>query len=97
VPFRKAHGIAGKAVRYCLDKGKGLEDLNVSEWKALAPEVGPSVQRTLRLEQVVEARNVPGGTARRQVRKQIRQARGEVEKRRNRLDKDRTKSGLLSL
>ena len=97
VPFRKAHGIAGKAVRYCLDKEKGLEDLSVSEWKALAPEVEPSVRRTLRLEQVVEARNVPGGTARRQVRKQIRQSRGEVEKRRNRLDKDNAKSGLLSL
>ena len=97
VPFRRAHGIAGKAVRYCLNRGKGLEDLNVSEWKTLAPEVEPSVQRSLRLEQVVEARNVPGGTARRQVRKQIRQARGEVQKRRDRLDKDEEKSSVLSL
>ena len=97
VPFRRAHGIAGKAVRYCLDKGKRLEDLNVSEWKTLAPEVEPSVQRSLRLEQVVEARNVPGGTARRQVRKQIRQARGEVKKRRDRLDKDKEKGCYLGL
>ena len=94
MPFRKAHAIAGRAVQFCLDKGKGLGDLTAQEWKALAPEVEPGVTGSLGLEQVVEARNIPGGTARRQVRRQIRQARGEVQKRRSRLVKDEEKSAL---
>ena len=97
VPFRKAHGTAGKAVRFCLDRDKRLEDLTVSEWKALAPEAKAGVRRVLGMEQVVEARNVPGGTARRQVRERIRQAGAEVKKRRNRLEKEEARSGVLDL
>ncbi len=94
MPFRQAHGVAGRAVRYCLDKDKRLEDLTRPEWRALAPEVDPGVQRILGLQQVVEARNIPGGTARSQVRKQLRQARGEVKKRWVRLEKDEAKSSV---
>jgi len=97
MPFRKAHGIAGRAVRYCLEKGKGLEALTPSEWDALAPDVEPPARRTLALEQVVEARNSRGGTARTQVRRQLRRARAEVEKRRHRLEKDQTGMGVLVL
>jgi argininosuccinate lyase len=96
VPFRRAHAVAGRAVRYCLDQGKRLEDLTGREWEDLAPEAGPGIRRVLSIERVVEARNVPGGTARAQVRKQLRRARAEVEQRRSRLEKDRRK-GLLSL
>jgi argininosuccinate lyase len=94
MPFRKAHEVAGRAVRHCLDRGKRLEDLTQKEWKSLAPEVEPDVKKILGIEQVVEARDIPGGTARRQVRKQLRQARGEVEKRWSRLEKDKAKSTL---
>ena len=97
MPFRRAHAVAGRAVRYCLDRDKRLEDLTSSEWDTLAPEVGPGIERILGIEQVVEARNIPGGTARRQVRKQLRQARAEVQKRRNRLEKDKEKGSVLSL
>jgi argininosuccinate lyase len=95
MPFRQAHGTAGRAVRYCLDKDKRLEDLTGPEWKTLAPEVGPGIGKVLGLERVVEARNVPGGTARGRVRKQLRRARGEVQKRRMRLEKDETNGTLV--
>ncbi len=94
MPFRQAHGVAGRVVRYCLDHDKRLEDLMPSEWRTLAPGVGPGVQQTLGLEKVVEARNIPGGTARSQVRKQLRRARGEVQKRRARLERDEEKSAI---
>jgi argininosuccinate lyase len=97
MPFRRAHAVAGRAVRYCLDQGKRLEDLGVPEWKTLAPETGPGVKKILGIEQIVEARNIPGGTARAQVRKQLRRARGEVRKRRDRLEKDRARPGQIVL
>jgi len=97
MPFRKAHAVAGRAVRYCLDQGKRLEDLTRPEWKTLCPDVEPDAMRILGIEQVVEARNIPGGTARRQVRKQLREARGELQKRRNRLEKDEERRGVLEL
>ncbi len=31
VPFREAHGIVGRAVAYCLEKGCELPDLNLQE------------------------------------------------------------------
>ena len=97
MPFRQAHAVAGRAVRHCLDQGKKLEDLTRKEWKALAPEVGPGVKGILGIERIVEARNIPGGTARRQVRKQLRQARAEVRKRRDRLEKDKERGSVLGL
>lgn len=94
IPFRRAHAVAGRAVRYCLDKDKKLEDLTRREWERLAPDAGPGVERVLGIEKVVEARNIPGGTAKRQVLRQLRRARAELQKRRGRLEKDKEKSAL---
>ncbi len=96
MPFRKAHMVAGQAVRYCLKKNKQLEALSASEWKALSPDIDPTVQQVLELEQVIEARSAPGGTARKQVLKQIRQARKEVKKGRTDLVKDQERSVPLT-
>jgi argininosuccinate lyase len=95
MPFRKAHRVAGESVLHCLEKGIRLEALTPAQWKSLCPEVDPGVCKSLRLEQVVEARRAQGGTARRQVLSQIRRAEKETEKRRKRLVKDREKSSGL--
>jgi len=96
MPFRKAHRIAGEAVRTCLDKGIRLEDLTPAQWKSLSPGVDPGVRRALALEKVVEARCATGGTARKQVLKQIRLAWKELEKRKKKLLSDREKSTVFS-
>ncbi len=77
-PFRKAHRMAGQAVRYCADRGKALEDLGPEEWRRLCPGVDPSIRNALALESVVERRDGPGGTSRRRVLEQIRAARREL-------------------
>jgi argininosuccinate lyase len=97
MPFREAHGVVGKMVRYCLKQEKRLEELAREEWKALCPEAGPDVQNSLRLEQVVETRCAPGGTARKQVKRQIRLARRELEQGWRSLDRDLQGSGSLTL
>ena len=95
MPFRKAHGVAGRAVAYCLEAGKGLEALTPEEWRRLSPEVDAAVGRVLGLEKVVEARAAPGGTARSQVKKQLRQAVREVDRARKSLETDRERARSL--
>ena len=37
VPFRDAHGIVGRLVLYCIDKGIALDDMSLDEFKAVSP------------------------------------------------------------
>ena len=37
VPFRDAHGIVGRLVLYCIDKGISLDDMKLEEYKAISP------------------------------------------------------------
>ena len=92
MPFREAHRVVGEAVAFCLENGKRLEDLDDEQWQGLCPGVDPAVKRLLGVEQVVEARASPGGTARGEVRKQIARAGRELEKRRRGLLADRRRS-----
>jgi len=88
MPFRRAHRVAGEAVRACLDQGVRLDTLTAEQWASISPLVDPAVREVLGLEAVVEARAAPGGTARRQVLRQIRSCGKELEKRRGRLARD---------
>ena len=97
MPFRKAHAVAGQAVHYCLNENKRLEDLTASEWRSLSEDIDPAVQQVLQLEQVVEARSAPGGTARKQVLRQIRQAERDLQKGWKNLSKNKEQSGSMKL
>ena len=35
VPFRDAHGIVGRIVLYCIDKGIAIDDMSIDELKAI--------------------------------------------------------------
>jgi len=71
VPFREAHGKVGKAVRWCIDNYKDLEELSLEEWKELIPEVGEDLLELMSLEQSVNRRETYGGTSFKQVSLQI--------------------------
>jgi len=77
VPFAKAHEQVGKLVRYCVDHERTFAGLSNSE----AQRFVPSWDRKLREvavspENAVSRRNVLGGTAPRQVARQIAAAQG---------------------
>lgn len=67
IPFRQAHEIVGKIVLYCIEQGKYLLDLSLDEYRQFCPEIDRTVFDTLKIEQVVDARDVYGGPARAQV------------------------------
>jgi argininosuccinate lyase len=62
VPFREAHGIVGRAVAYCLEKGCELPDLDIRELAQFSQVIGKDVYEVLSIEGSVNSRISIGGT-----------------------------------
>lgn len=77
LPFRQAHEVIGKTVLYCIEQNKYLLDLTLEEFKQFSPLFDDRIYNVLQPEQVVNARNVYGGTAKTQVQDAI--GRAELE------------------
>jgi argininosuccinate lyase len=75
LPFRQAHKLVGQAVRLSEQLGATLGQLGVADYAAISPLFGDDVLALFDFEASVEARNVPGGTARAAVQAQIDRAR----------------------
>lgn len=71
VPFRTAHEQVGKLVRRAREKNVPLRDLPSRELRAISPLLVRRMGRLLDPEASVARRNVPGGTAPAQVRRQL--------------------------
>jgi argininosuccinate lyase len=63
VPFREAHGIVGRAVAYCLEKGCELPDLTLNELTDFSEVIEKDVYEVLSVEGSVNSRISTGGTA----------------------------------
>jgi len=74
-PFREAHEVVGRTVRYALERGVELSQLSLDELRALSPLIGPDVHGAITLEASLRARAVTGGTAPDAVRRQLAAAR----------------------
>jgi argininosuccinate lyase len=71
MPFRQAHEVVGKTVLYCIQHEKYLLDLSLEEYQQFSPLFAEDIYQAIDVVQVVNARNVLGGTAKGQVEKQI--------------------------
>lgn len=74
MPFRLAHEVIGKTVLYCIQQNKFLLDLTLEEFKQFSALFEQDIYDVLQPEQVVNARNVLGGTAAPQVESAIARA-----------------------
>jgi argininosuccinate lyase len=68
--FRAAHEATGKLVNFAVTEHKSLNDLNLAEYKRFSPKFGQDVF-AITVESSVTARDNIGGTAYKQVAKQI--------------------------
>ncbi len=71
IPFRNAHEITGRVVRYCIDKGKSLEGLTLKELMGFSEMIGEDVFKYLSLEASITRRTSYAGTARKMVIERI--------------------------
>jgi argininosuccinate lyase len=74
VPFREAHEIVGKTVRYALMRNKELAELAVEEFKQVSPLIDADVYDAITVQASLRARGVVGGTAPEAVRRQLAEA-----------------------
>ncbi len=64
VPFRDAHGIVGRLVLYCLEKGIALDDMTLDEYKAISPVFEDDIYDAISLRTCVEKRTTIGAPGR---------------------------------
>lgn len=71
MPFRQAHEIVGKLVLHCTQRGYFLQDIPLTEFRAISSLIEDDIYDTLRSEVAVQRRHSEGGTGFDQVRAQI--------------------------
>ncbi len=60
VPFRDAHGIIGRIVVFCIEKGISIDEMSLSELKEFAPEFENDIYEAISLETCVNKRLTTG-------------------------------------
>jgi argininosuccinate lyase len=74
VPFRDAHEVVGKTVKYAIEQKKKLDELNLYELQKFSPSISDDVFKILSAEGSVASKNTYGGTSPVQVIAQIKLA-----------------------
>ena len=76
MPFREAHGFAGKAVRAAGEKKIGLNEMSLEAYQALSPMFEADVYQVFDPMQSINHRNAIGGTSLQSVKNQIKKIKG---------------------
>lgn len=79
LPFRKAHELVGLLVLDCIKKGIYLQDVNLQDYQMLSPLINEDVYEVLKSRTAVSRRNSLGGTGFESVKKQIEEAKKELQ------------------
>jgi len=78
IPFRQAHEIVGALVRHCLATGTHLRDVDARTLRGISPALDRRIVADLTPATSLARRRAIGGTAPREVRRQLARARREL-------------------
>ncbi len=79
IPFREAHGVVGRLVAFCIEKDVSMHDLSLKEFCRFHGSFDNDVYTCIQVENSVNAKKSPGGTARDVVRKRIAEIQGKAD------------------
>lgn len=79
VPFREAHQLLGRMVKYCLEEGKRFENLTLEEYGHFSPLFEKDVFERMGLKRCVFGKNSAGGTGKRSLKTQMELAKLRLE------------------
>ncbi len=71
VPFREAHHIVGRMVRFCSDHNRKFTDFTLKELRTFASQFDKGAIEVLTVEGSLKRRSAIGGTARKRVEKRL--------------------------
>ena len=81
VPFRTAHHLSGQAVSLAEQRGIGIDELDLNDWRGISPKFDVDIahvfgyeQSAVSYEQSIASRDVTGGTSPRAVKEQLMRA-----------------------
>jgi argininosuccinate lyase len=75
LPFRDAHEVVGRAVAYCVENSVDITDLTLDVWQLFSTRIESDIFDAITVEASVNARSIPGGTARSSVEAEIQRVR----------------------
>ena len=71
LPFRRAHEVVGHLVLLCDQRGCGLEDLSIDDFKAESELFEADIIQALDIVSIADARTTEGGTGRQAIKAQL--------------------------
>ena len=71
VPFRDAHGIIGRLVLFCIEKGKAIEELSLEELKGISPVFEEDLYEAVSLKNCVDKRETLGAPGEKAMEQEI--------------------------
>ncbi|NQY75372.1 MAG: argininosuccinate lyase [Candidatus Margulisbacteria bacterium] len=77
IPFREAHEITGKLVLKAIETDIPLQNLSLDDMQLFCPEIKSNVFEILSIENAVSQKDVLGGTAFKQIKKQLKRIKGD--------------------
>jgi argininosuccinate lyase len=78
LPFRDAHRISGRVVRYCIDEKRKISDLTYSELRRFSGLIDRDVHDILTLRASISGRSSFGGTSRKNVLRRIKAVKDRI-------------------
>lgn len=80
VPFRDAHAITGRLVRYCIERRKTLSSLSLAEYKAMSDVFDEDVLTAVTTRASADGRNSVGGSSKEASKAALAQIRRRLKK-----------------
>ncbi len=71
LPFRQAHEVVGKTVRYCVENSKDIPELSLDEFREFSDLIEDDIYDYVTLDASVNARKATGGTSREAVEREL--------------------------
>ncbi|MCR5686375.1 MAG: argininosuccinate lyase [Lachnospiraceae bacterium] len=60
IPFRDAHGLVGRLVLMCIERGIALDDLGLDEYRSVSPVIDDDIYEAIAVRTCVQRRNTVG-------------------------------------
>jgi argininosuccinate lyase len=80
VPFRTAHAVTGKIVRWCIENGRTLQDMTKEEYASFDPVFEGDICDVVKAKACAEARTSFGGAAPSSVRENLKSIKARLKK-----------------
>ena len=80
VPFRTAHAVTGKIVRWCIENGSTLQKMSYADYASFAPEFGEDIVKVVKGKACADARTSYGGASSSSVKENIKSIKARLKK-----------------